>query len=62
MPWSWRDSGAHLYVCGDAEYMAKDVDNALTTIIRTQGRMSKDAARDYKFDLIASKRYVRDVY
>lgn len=60
--WSWLESGAHLYVCGDAEYMAKDVDNALTTIIRTQGRMSKDAARDYKFDLIASKRYVRDVY
>ena len=44
-------------------HMAKDVDNALTAIIRTQGRMSKDdAARDYKFDLIAAKRYVRDVY
>lgn len=60
--WSWLESGAHLYVCGDATYMAKDVDDALTTIIRTQGRMSKDAARDYKFDLIAAKRYVRDVY
>lgn len=60
--WSWLESGAHIYVCGDATYMAKDVDDALTTIIRTQGRMSKDAARDYKFDLIAAKRYVRDVY
>lgn len=60
--WSWLESGAHLYVCGDATHMAKDVDNALTTIIRTQGRMSRDAARDYKFDLIAAKRYVRDVY
>lgn len=60
--WSWLESGAHLYVCGDATHMAKDVDNALTAIIRTQGRMSKDAARDYKFDLIAAKRYVRDVY
>lgn len=60
--WSWLESGAHLYVCGDATHMARDVDNALTAIIRTQGRMSKDAARDYKFDLIAAKRYVRDVY
>ncbi|MGV9803413.1 molybdopterin-dependent oxidoreductase [Mycobacterium sp. NPDC003449] len=60
--WRWLDAGAHLYVCGDASRMARDVDAALTTIIRTHGGMSADRARDYRRELVADKRYVRDVY
>lgn len=60
--WRWLDDGAHFYVCGDATTMAHDVDDALTDIIRTHGRMSADAARDYKREMVAEKRYVRDVY
>ena len=60
--WRWLDDGAHFYVCGDATRMAKDVDAALTTILRTHGGMSEEAARDYKRGLVADKRYVRDVY
>ena len=60
--WRWLDDGAHLYVCGDATRMAKDVDAALTTIIRRHGSMSEEHAHDYKRELVASKRYVRDVY
>ncbi|MFN3002331.1 molybdopterin-dependent oxidoreductase [Mycolicibacterium wolinskyi] len=60
--WRWLDDGAHFYVCGDAGRMAKDVDAALTTIIRTHGGMSEERARDYKRELVAEKRYVRDVY
>ncbi|BBX16065.1 molybdopterin oxidoreductase [Mycolicibacterium duvalii] len=60
--WRWLDDGAHFYVCGDATRMARDVDDALTDIIRTHGRMSADAARDYKREMVAEKRYVRDVY
>lgn len=60
--WRWLEDGAHLYVCGDAARMAKDVDATLTTILRTHGRMAEDAARDYKRELVAAKRYVRDVY
>ncbi|AKS33652.1 bifunctional nitrate reductase/sulfite reductase flavoprotein subunit alpha [Mycolicibacterium goodii] len=60
--WRWLDDGAHFYVCGDASRMAKDVDAALTTILRTHGGMSEERARDYKRDLVAEKRYVRDVY
>jgi sulfite reductase alpha subunit-like flavoprotein len=60
--WRWLEEGAHLYVCGDASRMAKDVDDTLTTIIRTHGRLSHDATRDYKRELVATKRYVRDVY
>ncbi|BBY30510.1 bifunctional nitrate reductase/sulfite reductase flavoprotein subunit alpha [Mycolicibacterium sediminis] len=60
--WRWLCEGAHLYVCGDAARMAKDVDDALTAIIRRHGHLSADAARDYKRELVATKRYVRDVY
>jgi sulfite reductase (NADPH) flavoprotein alpha-component len=60
--WRWLDEGAHFYVCGDASRMAKDVDATLTSIIRTHGHMSDEAAHDYKRAMVADKRYVRDVY
>jgi sulfite reductase alpha subunit-like flavoprotein len=60
--WRWLEDGAHFYVCGDASRMAKDVDAALTAIIRTHGGMLEEAAHDYKRELVATKRYVRDVY
>ena len=60
--WRWLEDGAHFYVCGDAGRMAGDVDDALTEIIRCHGGMSTEAARDYKRELVAEKRYVRDVY
>lgn len=60
--WAWLQDGAHLYVCGDASRMAKDVDTALTSIIEKHGRLSAEGAHDYKRELVASKRYLRDVY
>jgi sulfite reductase (NADPH) flavoprotein alpha-component len=60
--WRWMEDGAHFYVCGDANRMARDVDDALVKIIRKHGSMSAEAAHDYKKELVATKRYVRDVY
>jgi len=60
--WRWLEDGAHFYVCGDATRMAKDVDLTLTNILKTHGGMSEAAAHEYKRELIADKRYVRDVY
>ncbi|MCG5431573.1 bifunctional nitrate reductase/sulfite reductase flavoprotein subunit alpha [Mycobacterium sp. MYCO198283] len=60
--WRWLQDGAHLYVCGDARRMAKDVDAALTEIITRHGGLSAERARDYKRELIAEHRYLRDVY
>ncbi|MDX1893216.1 bifunctional nitrate reductase/sulfite reductase flavoprotein subunit alpha [Mycolicibacterium sp. 050158] len=60
--WRWLEDGAHFYVCGDATRMAKDVDETLTTIIRRHGGLSHEHAHDYKRELVAAKRYVRDVY
>ncbi|WP_328355719.1 bifunctional nitrate reductase/sulfite reductase flavoprotein subunit alpha [Mycobacterium sp. NBC_00419] len=60
--WTWLQDGAYLYVCGDAAAMARDVDAALDTIISTHGQLSAEAARHYKRELVAAKRYLRDVY
>ncbi|MGK2881684.1 MAG: molybdopterin-dependent oxidoreductase [Mycobacterium sp.] len=60
--WQWLQDGAHFYVCGDATRMAKDVDATLTRIISEHGGLTDEAAHDYKRELIAEKRYVRDVY
>ncbi len=60
--WRWLEEGAHFYVCGDATKMARDVDAALTSVIKTHGGMSDEAAHHYKRELVAEKRYVRDVY
>ena len=60
--WRWLDEGAHFYVCGDATRMARDVDAALTSIIKMHGGMSEEAAHQHKRELVAEKRYVRDVY
>ncbi|GAA0571048.1 bifunctional nitrate reductase/sulfite reductase flavoprotein subunit alpha [Paractinoplanes ferrugineus] len=57
--WSWLRDGAHLYVCGDASRMARDVDRALRDIAAAHGRVDPD---EYVKQLSAEKRYVRDVY
>ena len=60
--WSWIADGATIYVCGDAERMAKDVDAALQTIIARYGRRSTAKAQLELRELAAAGRYVRDVY
>lgn len=60
--WRWLADGAHLYVCGDASRMAKDVDSALLAIAQKHGRMSPEEALEFRKELVAGKRYVRDVY
>lgn len=57
--WSWLAEGAHLYVCGDAGRMARDVDTALRDIITQHGHTGAD---EYVKQMIADKRYLRDVY
>ncbi|QGZ65962.1 bifunctional nitrate reductase/sulfite reductase flavoprotein subunit alpha [Paraburkholderia acidisoli] len=60
--WSWLQDGAHLYVCGDASRMAKDVDAALKDVVAAHGGLSGEAAQDYVSGLARDRRYVRDVY
>ncbi len=58
----WLEGGAHLYVCGDATRMAKDVHAALLDAIATHGGKSAEDANDYLNTLQAQGRYSRDVY
>ena len=60
--WQWLQNGAHVYVCGDALKMAKDVEQALLDIIAEHGNMSPDDADEYLSELRENKRYQRDVY
>nr|WP_280472206.1 bifunctional nitrate reductase/sulfite reductase flavoprotein subunit alpha [Nocardia cyriacigeorgica] len=60
--WSWLREGAHLYVCGDAARMAKDVDDTLLKLARIHGKLDEDGALAFKKQLVAEKRYMRDVY
>lgn len=60
--WHWLQEGAHFYVCGDASRMAKDVDRALRDIAVAHGGLGEDEAGAYVKQLMAAKRYVRDVY
>ncbi|MFZ2753882.1 MAG: assimilatory sulfite reductase (NADPH) flavoprotein subunit [Lysobacteraceae bacterium] len=59
---SWLDGGAHLYVCGDATRMAKDVHAALLDVIAEHGGKSAEDATDYLNALQSQGRYARDVY
>ena len=58
----WIQNGSHIYVCGDALYMAKDVNKALINIISTEGSLSYEDAVDYLNDLKNNNRYSLDVY
>ncbi|MHA6531729.1 molybdopterin-dependent oxidoreductase [Paenibacillus sp. BAC0078] len=60
--WAWLQEGAHFYVCGDADQMAKAVDAALKTVIRQHGGLNDEEAQEYVKEMSLSKRYARDIY
>ncbi len=62
--WQWIDGGAYFYVCGDKNYMAKDVHSTLIGICSKFGDMSMDEAKDFVESTLmkSEKRYLRDVY
>lgn len=60
--YQWLEQGAHVYVCGDANHMAKDVQDALVKIVIEHGDKSEEQAEQYISDLRRAKRYQKDVY
>lgn len=57
--WAWLEDGAYLYVWGDAERMARDVDHGLAYIVAKEGGMDMVGGKAY---LARDARYARDVY
>ena len=60
--WRWINDGAHIYVCGDANRMAKDVEQALLEVIAEFGGMDIEAADEFLSELRIERSYQRDVY
>ena len=60
--WSWLADGAHVYVCGDAKRMAKDVELALVDIVAQHGARTPEEASAFVSDLKKKGRYQQDVY
>jgi len=62
--WKWLSNGAYFYVCGDKQYMAKDVHKALIEIAEKEGKMKKKDAENYINQTLMKDehRYLRDVY
>jgi sulfite reductase (NADPH) flavoprotein alpha-component len=60
--WSWILGGAILYVCGDKQKMAADVQRTLVRIAQNHGGFSEEQAEAFWKDLEKNGRYRVDVY
>lgn len=60
--WAWLADGAHVYVCGDAKRMAKDVERALVDVVAQYGARDTDEAIAFVANLKKIGRYRQDVY
>jgi sulfite reductase (NADPH) flavoprotein alpha-component len=60
--WRWLAESAHVYVCGDAKRMAKDVERALVDISAEHGARSTEDAVSFIAGLKRAGRYQADVY
>ena len=58
----WLAEGAHVYVCGDAKRMAKDVERALVDIVAQFGARTTDEAVSFVAELKKKGRFQQDVY
>ncbi|GFY55285.1 NADPH--cytochrome P450 reductase [Trichonephila inaurata madagascariensis] len=56
------ESNGHIYVCGDARNMAKDVHNIILEIIQEYGQKSKNDAEAYIKRMESQRRYSADVW
>jgi sulfite reductase (NADPH) flavoprotein alpha-component len=60
--WAWIAEGAHIYVCGDAKRMARDVEGALVEIVAAHGARTTDEAIAFVANLKKADRLQQDVY
>lgn len=60
--WKQLQNGAYLYICGNKDYMAKDVEAELIALIEKFGNKTNEQAHNYLTELKRNSRYQKDVY
>ncbi len=58
--WQWLQEGSFIYVCGEADPMAKEVDAMLHKILEEP--LGEEGSKNYIKDLRHKRRYLLDVY
>lgn len=58
----WLQEGAYVYVCGDAQQMAPDVDRAIREVVARHGGLGEEQVEEFMLNLQRERRYQRDVY
>jgi len=56
------DKGGKVYVCGDANNMAKDVMQAIVSAFQSVRGISEEEARAFVLQLQKDKRYLQDIW
>eukprot|EP00055_Hartaetosiga_balthica_P010127 m.42286 g.42286 ORF g.42286 m.42286 type:complete len:656 (+) comp7048_c0_seq1:67-2034(+) len=54
--------GAHIYVCGDAKHMARDVHRSIVDIIKNTFNLSTTSAEDRLAQMASRRRFQQDVW
>jgi len=60
--YEWLREGASVYVCGDAQQMAPDVDGAIREVVSRHGGLGDEQVEEFMLNLQRERRYQRDVY
>ncbi|CAF4304559.1 unnamed protein product, partial [Didymodactylos carnosus] len=57
-----KNDNAHLYVCGDAKHMSRDVHTIIVDIAQQFGNLTAEEAAAFVKDLVVKGRYSQDVW
>lgn len=60
--WDWIEAGARIYICGDAQRMAKGVQESFLRIAQNYGALSEADAKEWLKQMRRQGRYITDVY
>ena len=60
--WEWINNGTTLYVCGDKNKMASDVERSFIQIAQKEGGLTEEKAIEFIKNLKKTRKYLEDVY
>jgi sulfite reductase (NADPH) flavoprotein alpha-component len=60
--WEWIQEGGYIFVCGNADKMAKDVEKTLQAILQMEGKCTAEEAKALLKVMKKNGRYQKDVY